>query len=113
MFNAISRVLGCAYHKAVLVGTDIPDISAPIVLKAFELLDGSDIVFGPARDGGYYLVGLKTPVKEIFREIEWSTEETLRQSIRRAGQFGYSSAMTGRLADIDTIEDVKRAGLLC
>jgi hypothetical protein len=112
MFNALSRILTGGYQKAVLVGVDIPDISSTMVLKAFELLSDYDIVFGPARDGGYYLVGLKTLIKEIFEGIEWSTEKTLKQSIKKAMAGGYSVVLTEMLLDIDTIEDVKKAGLL-
>jgi rSAM/selenodomain-associated transferase 1 len=112
MFNAINLVLGSSYQRAVLVGVDIPDISDMIVLKAFELLLDCDIVFGPVRDGGYYLVGLKTPIREIFRDVEWSTEKTLKQSMEIASACGYRVALTETLDDIDTIEDVNKAGFL-
>lgn len=113
MFNAIREILNKGYEKAVLVGVDIPDISASIVLKAFDLLSHHDIVFGPARDGGYYLVGLKTPIMEIFRDIQWSTKQTLKQSIENAESLDCSIAFTEILSDIDTIEDVRQAGFIC
>ncbi len=112
MFNALNRVLNEGYQKAVLVGIDIPGLTSSIVLKAFELLSYNDVVFGPAKDGGYYLVGIKSPAKEIFKHIQWSTDKTLNQSIERAKQFGYSVALTETFSDIDTIEDVKKAGLI-
>jgi rSAM/selenodomain-associated transferase 1 len=108
MFNALNKVLDDGYEKAALVGVDIPDISPSTVLKAFKLLDGDDIVFGPAEDGGYYLVGLKMPIRDIFKEIEWSTKRTLKQSIVRAERYGHRVALTETLYDIDTIEDVEK-----
>lgn len=112
MFNAMSKVLTEGYQKAVLVGVDIPELSSSIILKAFELLSDNDVVYGPAKDGGYYLVGIKTLVKEIFQDVQWSTDQTLKQSLERAKICGCRVAMTETLYDIDTIEDVKRAGFL-
>ncbi|HDZ62574.1 MAG TPA: glycosyltransferase [Nitrospirae bacterium] len=110
MFHAMNLVIGKGYEKTVLVGVDIPDLSKSIILNAFELLSDSDIVFGPAEDGGYYLVGFKTPIKEIFEGIQWSTDRALRQSIESASRGGYSIAFTKTLRDVDTPEDVQRAG---
>jgi len=107
MHRALDRVLENGYRKAVLVGVDIPGLSARTVLQAFELLSEHDVVFGPARDGGYYLVGLKVPEEKIFKDIEWSTENTLRQSIQKAKASGKSIACTEELSDIDTAEDIK------
>lgn len=110
MYHAFSMVFDKGYQKAVLVGVDIPELSESVILHAFELLSKSDIAFGPARDGGYYLVGMNTLINEIFELIQWSTAQTLKQSIERAQKFGYSVAFTETLSDIDTAEDVKRAG---
>jgi rSAM/selenodomain-associated transferase 1 len=112
MYNALGKVLGEGYVKAVLVGVDIPGLSTSTVLRAFELLADSDMVFGPARDGGYYLVGLKKPAREIFQGIPWSTARTLGETLRKAYSLGYRTAFTETLSDIDTVEDLKRTGLL-
>lgn len=107
MFNAINYVITEGYHKAVLVGTDLPEISSSIALSAFDLLSEKDIVFGPAEDGGYYLVGMKKPMIDIFSGIEWSTDKVLDQSLHKAGEAGLTAAFTKRLSDIDTIEDLR------
>lgn len=112
LYNAARKVLDGGYRKAVLVGTDIPDISGSIVLNAFGLLSEHEIVFGPAVDGGYYLVGLKRPIRELFEDIPWSSERTLRESLDTAKKYGFSVATTETLLDIDTIDDVKRAGFM-
>ncbi len=112
MYYAFKEVFKKGYKKAALSGVDIPDLSARIVLKAFDLLTRSDIVFGPAKDGGYYLVGMKTLIKEIFEGVPWSSDKTLMKSIENAKLYGYNVALTEMLADIDTAEDLKNAGFL-
>lgn len=108
MHNALGRVLEEGYGRAVLVGVDIPALSASIVRKAFGLLSDSDVVFGPAQDGGYYLVGLRAPAEEIFADIGWSTETTLKQSVEKAEEAGLGVAFVDTLSDIDRPEDLER-----
>lgn len=107
MHTAIGKVLGEGYLKAVLVGVDIPGLSAEIIANAFELLEECDAVFGPARDGGYYLVGLKSPTEEIFTGIEWSTETTLKQTLAKAESAGLKVSFTDTLSDIDRPKDLE------
>lgn len=108
MHNALKKVLGMGYEKAVLVGADIPELSGDVVAEALGLLSDSDIVFGPAEDGGYYLVGLKRPRMEIFEGITWSEETTLSQTLRKADALGLRAALAKTLYDIDAPEDLKR-----
>ncbi len=110
MFYAFKNVLSSGYQKAVLVGTDIPDLTGSTILQAIKALTHSDIVFGPAQDGGYYLVGIKKPIKEIFEDVPWSSKHTLEKSIERAKYHNYKVDFTEELSDIDTIEDVKKTG---
>ncbi len=108
MFEAIQYVLAKGYERVVLVGVDIPGLSDLIVTDAMNMLALNDVVFGPAQDGGYYLVGLRKPIEDLFEGIEWSTKDTLKQSIRRAESLGLTVSFTEVLSDIDTIDDVKR-----
>lgn len=112
MFEAMNTCFQKGYRYVVLIGVDIPDITDSTVMKAFEYLRDSDIVFGPAADGGYYLVGLTRPIKKLFDTIPWSTGQVLIQSLEKAKTLRYSVAMTEVLEDIDTIDDVKRSGLI-
>ena len=111
MCEAFEEVLNSGYKKAALVGADIPDLSAEIVLKAFDLLSDKDLVFGPAEDGGYYLVGMNRLIREIFKNVPWSSDQTLSRSLQEAKKYGYTTGFTETLNDIDTIEDVKSSGL--
>jgi len=106
MFSAMERLFMMGYQRVALVGVDIPDLSEDIVLKGFDLLKDHDVVFGPAHDGGYYLVGMNRPAREIFEQIQWSTETTLKESVRHTASLGLSIGYTDLLRDIDRVEDL-------
>jgi rSAM/selenodomain-associated transferase 1 len=107
MHGALSEVLSRGFRKAAVVGVDIPGLDAQVVLRAFGLLGDSDVVFGPAEDGGYYLVGIKKPAPGLFEGIEWSSEDTLGESLGRASSMGLRVALAESLGDIDTVEDLR------
>ena len=91
--------------QAMIVGTDVPDISSSIIHQAEGLLDTHDVVFGPVRDGGYYLVATKAPHACLFQGMQWSTGDVLQHSTARAQQAGLSVAAVGampELMDVDT-----------
>jgi len=92
---------------AVLVGTDVPDLTPAVVARAFHLLGGQDAVFGPAEDGGYWLVGLRERrfLREIFADVRWSSRHALDDTRRNLA--GARVALLDPLADIDTPADVR------
>ena len=94
---------------AVLVGSDIPELRAEHVARAFALLGSHDAVFGPAWDGGYWLVGLRRrPVQpELFRPVRWSTRHALADTIANLGT-GYDYALLETLVDIDDAAAMER-----
>ncbi len=110
MYEAFHEVFNAGYEKAALVGADIPDLNDSIVLRAFDLLDTNDLVYGPAEDGGYYLVGMRTLIREVFENVPWSSDQTLSRSVEQAENHGYLIGFTDKLSDIDTIEDVMNFG---
>ena len=110
MSHSFEVIFKKGYQKAVLVGADIPDLSASIVLHAFALMSDNDLVYGPAEDGGYYLVGMKKLITEVFDNVPWSSDKTLSKSLEEAKKAGYTVGYTETLEDIDTIEDVKKTG---
>lgn len=92
-------------RKVVLIGSDCPELTAEHVNQAFRILDEVPVVFGKAKSGGYYLLGLTRIVPEIFAELPWSTEQLLELSIARLTEAGISHGLLSELRDIDTIED--------
>ena len=103
MARALGRAAPRQARSVVVVGSDIPDISAPAVWHAFAALRRADIVFGPAPDGGYWLVGARrrhrTP-HGLFKGVAWSTRTALADSIASV-PHSMTVAETGRLADVD------------
>ncbi len=106
MDDAIRTVLEeSEIEKCLLIGSDCPDIDRGIVDRAFQLLDDVDVVLGPATDGGYYLIGGKTPLTPLFENMTWSTHQVLDQTINRCRENNLSYSLLGQLSDIDTYDD--------
>lgn len=107
MAGAVSQLLGFGGY-ALLIGTDVPDISKAVIVQAFDLLCLHDVVIGPAEDGGYYLIGMKQAHTTLFDGIAWSTPEVLPATLGKIAMLGLSYALLPELADIDTIEDYQK-----
>jgi rSAM/selenodomain-associated transferase 2/rSAM/selenodomain-associated transferase 1 len=98
--------------RVCIVGTDSPDLDRDRVVRAFERVeaeDGPDAVFGPALDGGYYLLALRRPAPALFREIPWSTSKVLARSLERAREAGLRHESLEPLRDVDRLEDLPAA----
>jgi rSAM/selenodomain-associated transferase 1 len=108
MKNAFDYVFKKSYKKAVIVGSDCPDLNTDIVDDAFNNLDNYDAVFGKALDGGYYLIALKKVIPKIFVDIRWSTPEVLEKTLNICNNHNHRYFLTKTLSDIDTIDDLKK-----
>jgi rSAM/selenodomain-associated transferase 1 len=108
MARAFSENCGTEDGSAVIMGTDCPDLSAAILWRAFDLLLRNDLVLGPADDGGYYLIGLRSACDELFQDMPWSTDEVFSRTIGRATTLGLSFTRLETLRDIDRPEDLRR-----
>jgi hypothetical protein len=93
-------------ERVVLIGTDCPDLNVNIINDAFSKLKNSDLVLGPAADGGYYLIGLSRYIPELFININWGTSEVFRQTQKIANQLNLKSCNLPLLADVDRPEDL-------
>lgn len=104
----LNAIKDCAlYPVKIVIGSDTPNITAQIVQQAITSLDASDVVIGPAHDGGYYLIGMKQLHEGLFEDISWSTEHVLGQTQDRARSAGLSVALLPIMRDIDTLEDLQ------
>ncbi|MEM1003491.1 MAG: TIGR04282 family arsenosugar biosynthesis glycosyltransferase, partial [Bacteroidota bacterium] len=72
MKNAFKVAFQAGYKSVVLIGSDLPDMNHSIISKAFSKLENDQMVFGPADDGGYYLIGLNSMIDKIFSNKPWS-----------------------------------------
>jgi rSAM/selenodomain-associated transferase 1 len=105
MDNALKSLFEIGAAKAVITGADIPDLNAGIVKQALGELNQADIVMGPARDGGYYLIGVKYPRTEIFKDIPWSTDRVFQETVSVIEKLGLRYKAIVTLSDVDTLED--------
>ena len=93
-------------RATVIIGSDCPELTADLLAAAFDKLSRSSVVFGPARDGGYYLVGLTQPVPQLFRDVHWSTETVLTESICISREAGMEPVLLAPLSDLDVPGDL-------
>jgi rSAM/selenodomain-associated transferase 1 len=98
--------------RVVVIGSDCPDVDTTLVRRAFDALRECDLVIGPARDGGYYLIGLRFPTPELFRRVTWSTDLVFRQTMLNAARLGLSATVLPELRDVDTVADARALDLL-
>lgn len=105
MDQAFGRALGST-RRVCLIGTDTPAVDAARIHEALAALEAAEVVFGPAVDGGYYLLALREPMPELFRQIPWGTSQVLARSTAKAGAAELSVALLEPLADVDTVSDL-------
>ncbi len=96
-------------QRAILIGSDIPAMDAHYLRAADRaLVAGSDMVIGPAEDGGYALIGLTRCFAELFRGIPWGTATVLEETRRRAAALALHIGELPVLWDVDRPEDLQR-----
>ncbi|MEG3896238.1 MULTISPECIES: TIGR04282 family arsenosugar biosynthesis glycosyltransferase [unclassified Microcoleus] len=106
MTAAFQKSFDSGVDKAAIIGTDCPDLKAEIMAQAFEELSQHDLVLGPAKDGGYYLIGLRRSIPELFDGINWGTSEVFASTLAIAQNLDLNIAYLLSLADIDRPEDL-------
>jgi uncharacterized protein len=99
-------------QKIMAIGVDDPTLSRQTIDHAFALLDSCEWVVGPARDGGYYLIGCRAPAYdvEIFQGIDWGTPSVLEATLQKIRSWNTCVAMLPLRSDIDTVEDLEAYG---
>lgn len=95
-----------AIESVVVIGTDCPQLDTAILNQAFLELQNADLVLGPAKDGGYYLIGLRQLYSELFANIPWSTADVLDSTTQQAANLGLTWFYLPVLADVDFPEDL-------
>lgn len=107
--DRMARLLrGLPQGPVCIIGADIPAVSRPHIAEAFRALGNHEAVFGPAPDGGYWLVGMKRarpPIASILQNVRWSSKHALADSARSLGDVTIGMVQT--LRDVDTAADLK------
>jgi hypothetical protein len=92
-------------ERVAIIGSDCPEVTAQDIDAAWSALKTFDVALGPARDGGYWLIGLRQPQPELFDGLAWSTSAVLPQTLQRAHAAGLSVHLLRKLADVDCESD--------
>jgi rSAM/selenodomain-associated transferase 1 len=106
--QVLGGLLATGYTRALALNSDGPTLPASYLSTSFALLEGADVVLGPSEDGGYYLIGLKEPRPELFRDIAWSTTTVTAQTLACAETLGLRVALLPPWYDVDTDADLER-----
>jgi uncharacterized protein len=107
MSNAFAEAFE-KHQKVVIIGSDCAELSSKIITQAFEALETTDFVVGPAEDGGYYLLGMNAFYPAVFDNIEWSTDSVLPSTLLNINNLGKNIAYVKTLSDLDNEEDWTR-----
>lgn len=110
LVTAFAGEFAAGARRVVIIGSDCPGVDGRLVRAAFAALGRHDVVLGPARDGGYYLIGLAAPRPALFRGIAWSTPVVAVETRARARALGLSCHLLRRLRDVDTARDARLLG---
>ena len=107
MKNAFEHGFNEGYKNIILIGSDCYELNSTHLNEGFEALNKNNFVFGPAKDGGYYLVGMNTFFPNIFENKTWSTETVLEEAILDIKNSNQSFDTIETLSDVDYEEDLK------
>jgi len=88
----------------IALGSDTLGLKKEVIEKAFDSLQYYDVVIGPAKDGGYYLIGCKEIYESLFENIPWSTPEVLKATLGWTREEGLSHCLLPELEDLDELK---------
>ena len=115
MLSAFEEARDLGYAKAIIVGSDIYDVSTEILQEGFELLEDAETVLGPSHDGGYYAIGfnfekIQSPkfLHDVFLNKIWSHEHVTQEAIEVINSYWFTCNFLPVLSDIDTEKDLKK-----
>ncbi len=106
MERAVQDAFAEGASSVVVIGADCPNLTAGHLDAAFRALESNEVVFGPAFDGGYYLIGMRRFLPELFRDISWSTESVLEETMVAANNAGVQWRSLETLHDLDRPDDL-------
>lgn len=106
MLNAFKNGFEAGYSRIVLIGSDLPDINHNHIEVGLNKLNQTEVVFGPAEDGGYYLIGLSKMQEFIFKNKPWSQDRLLKETLNELKENSITFSTLETLNDIDTFEDL-------
>lgn len=107
MYRCLRKVLALDYESVILTGSDLPGMTAAHLESGFAVLEETDIAIGPTSDGGYYLIGMKRPCREVFRIEGYGGATVFEKTVAAAKNAGLTVGLAMTCDDVDTPEDLK------
>lgn len=107
MENAFNYVFSKGFKSVVVLGSDCLEITSDILNESFLELEIYDSVIGPAKDGGYYLLGLNNMIPEIFKDMPWSKSNLLLETVKKLELKEINYKLLPTLSDVDYLEDIE------
>lgn len=109
MEKGLTWVFGEGYNKAIIIGSDSPDLPGDMIDLGFSSLWSHDVVIGPSSDGGYYLIGFdkKGFLPEVFRDIVWSSTAVFKKTLDIIAKAGLKVFVLPEWRDVDTLDDLR------
>lgn len=108
MLHAFQTSFAEKNKRVIIIGSDCMELSPDLIEKAFFELKNHDFVIGPAKDGGYYLLGMKYPEEKIFQNKAWSTESVFNDTMADIEDLSKSVFALPLLSDVDTLADLNQ-----
>jgi rSAM/selenodomain-associated transferase 1 len=108
MFNATKDILATSIDGAIIIGSDCLDISSRHLLQAARALADHELVLLPAFDGGYALIGCTNLEPGLFRNVSWSSDQVLKQTLSNAEKLDYRVSLLETVRDVDTLQDLEQ-----
>ena len=105
--DAFKRSFQAGANRVVVIGSDIPEIDEQVIQNAFEALENHDVVVGPAQDGGYYLLGMRSFFGHLFDNVPWSTKDVFAVTKSKVESCAASMKVLNTLRDIDFPHDLE------
>jgi hypothetical protein len=106
--GATEQLFAEGFTRVVAVNSDGPTLPAEYIERAVAMLTHSDVVLGPAEDGGYYLIGMRQKQPGLFTDIAWSSSRVAAQTLERAAALGLTVAQLPPWYDVDTPAELER-----
>ena len=107
MQNAFADAFAQGKERVIIIGSDCLELETYMIKEAFAVLENNDVVLGPAKDGGYYMIGMTAFLPTLFEDKNWSTDDLLMDTISDLKKMNAKYYLLKTLNDIDTIEDLK------
>ncbi len=105
MGNAIKAGFNAGYERIIIIGSDLYDLNSTDLEMAFEMLSRHQVVLGPAKDGGYYLLGMTSFIPALFKNKAWGTSTVLETTLADLQHTNYALLETRN--DVDILEDIQ------